>query len=110
MKSKLIALILLTGASAFAAHIAVGVAVGYPGYPAYASAPVSVYAPPPPPVAYYRPPAPGPNYYWVGGYWYPSGPRYTWRAGYWAPRPYAGAYWVAPRYSRGMYYHGYWRR
>ena len=27
--------------------------------------------------------------------------RYAWRAGYWARRPYARAYWVAPRYSRG---------
>ena len=108
MKTKLFALLLLTGAAAFAAHFSVGVAVGYPGY---APAPVAVYAPPPPPVvSYYQPPAPGPGYYWVSGYWYPSGPRYAWRAGYWAPRPYAGAFWVGPRYNRGTYYHGYWRR
>jgi hypothetical protein len=106
---KLLAVLLLTGASAFAAHFSFGVAVGGPVY--YGPAPVAVYAPPPPPVySYYRPVAPGPNYYWVGGYWYPSGPRYAWRAGYWARRPYAGAYWVGPRYSRGRYYGGYWRR
>ena len=108
MKTKFFALLLLTGAAAFAAHFSVGVAVGYP---AYAPAPVAVYAPPPPPVAaYYRPPAPGPGFYWVNGYWYPSGPRYAWRTGYWAPRPYAGAAWVGPRYFGGRYYHGYWRR
>ena len=108
MKTKLFALILLTGVAAFAGQFAVGVSVGYP---AYAPAPVAVYAPPPPPApVYYQPPAPGPNYYWVGGYWYPVGPRYHWRAGYWAPRPYARAYWVAPRYHGGIYYHGYWHR
>jgi len=106
---KLLGLLLLTGASAFAAHFSFGVAVGGPVY--YSPAPVAVYAPPPPPVySYYRPVAPGPGYSWVGGYWYPSGPRYAWRAGYWARRPYRGAYWVAPRYNRGAYYRGYWRR
>src|ERR1051326_2309813 len=83
---KLLGILLLTGASAFAAHFSIGVGIGYP---VYAPAPVAVYAPPPPPVySYYRPVAPGPGYYWVGGYWYPNGPRYAWRAGYWARPPY----------------------
>jgi hypothetical protein len=106
MKTKLLALLLLTSASMFAAHFSFGVAVGGPVY-----APVPVYAAPPPPVvSYYQPVAPGPGFSWVAGYWYPSGPRYAWRAGYWARRPYAGASWVAPRYYRGAYYRGYWRR
>ena len=108
MKYKFLAVLLLTGASAFAAHFSIGVGIGYP---AYAPAPVAVYAPPPPPVVtYYRPPYPGPGYSWISGYWYPSGPRYAWRAGYWARRPYAGSRWVGPRYSNRVYYHGYWRR
>jgi hypothetical protein len=109
MKTRLIALFLLTGASMFAAHFSFGVNLGYPVY--YAPAPVAVYAPPPPPpVAYYRPPCPGPGYSWVSGYWYPSGPRWGWRAGYWSRPRYARSYWVAPRYHRGYYYSGYWRR
>jgi hypothetical protein len=109
MKTKLFALLLLTGTSMFAAHFSIGVNLGYPGY--YAPAPVAVYAPPPPPVvSYYRPACPGPGYSWVGGYWYPSGPRYAWRAGYWARPAYARSYWVGPRYSRSRYYGGYWRR
>src|SRR5206468_2460982 len=87
--NKLFAIPLLTGASAFAAHVSIGVGIGYP---VYAPAPVAVYAAPPPPVYeeyYYRPIAPRPDYSWVSGYWYPSGPRYGWRAGYWARRPYA---------------------
>jgi hypothetical protein len=108
MKTKLFALLILTGASAFAAHFSFG--VGF-GYPVYAPAPVAVYAPPPAPVvSYYRPACPGPDYSWVSGYWYPSGPRYAWRAGYWARRPYRRSVWVAPRYYRSTYYHGYWRR
>ncbi len=101
MKAKLLALVLLAGSSLFAGpRVFIGVGVG--GY---------VAPPPPPPVvSYYLPPAPRPNYAWVGGYWYPAGARYAWRAGYWAPRPYAGAYWVAPRYYGGRYYRGYWRR
>jgi hypothetical protein len=109
MKTKLFALLLLTGSSMFAAHFYVGVNLGYPGY--YAPAPVAVYAPPPAPVvSYYRPACPGPGYSWVGGYWYPSGPRYAWRAGYWARPAYARSYWVGPRYYGHRYYGGYWRR
>ncbi|BDC53083.1 hypothetical protein F183_A53980 [Bryobacterales bacterium F-183] len=85
-----------------------------------APAPVRVYAPPPPPPAYYggygynvyrRPPMPGPGFVWIDGYynWAPRG-GYAWRPGYWAARPHPRAYWVAPRYHRGGYIGGYWRR
>lgn len=102
MKTKLLALMFLVGSAAFAGpRVFVGVGVG--GY----AVPV---APPPAPVVAYVPPAPGPGYAWINGYYVPSGPRYSWHAGYWAPRPYAGAYWVAPRYYGHRYYRGYWRR
>ncbi|HVT92341.1 MAG TPA: hypothetical protein VHD76_05820 [Bryobacteraceae bacterium] len=98
MKTKLLALVLLAGGSVFAGpRVFVGVGIGFP-------------PPPPPRVVAYVPPAPGPNYIWVAGYWYPNGPRYAWRPGYWAVRPYPRARWVAPRYYRGRYYHGHWRR
>jgi len=102
MKSKLLAILLLAGSSAFAApRVFFGVGFGG-GY--YAP------APPPPVVSYYVPPAPAPGYAWVGGYWYPSGARYVWHAGYWARPPYARSYWVAPRYYGHRYYGGYWAR
>ena len=109
MKSKLLALFLMAGSSMFAGtHFFVGFGVGG-GY--YAPPPpVTYYAPPPPAPVYARPYAPGPGYTWVGGYWYPSGPRYAWRAGYWARPPYAGAYWIGPRYYGHRYYPGYWGR
>ena len=109
MKTKILALLLLAGSSCFAgSRVFFGFGAGG-GY--YAPAPVYAYAPPPPPVVTYAPPpAPGPGYSWVGGYWYPSGPRWGWHAGYWAPRPYAGAFWVGPRYYGHHYYPGYWRR
>ncbi|BDC53082.1 hypothetical protein F183_A53970 [Bryobacterales bacterium F-183] len=75
-------------------------------------APVRVYnAPPPPPrFAYARPPMPRPGYVWIDGY-YDYGPRgYFWRPGYWAARPHPRAIWVAPRYYRGGFEAGYWRR
>ena len=96
MKSRLLAVLLLAGASAFAGpRVFVGVGLGYPA---------------PPPVAAYVPAAPGPGYTWVAGYYYPVGPRWVWRPGYWARAPYAHAYWVAPRYRAGRYSSGYWRR
>ncbi len=99
MKTKLLGLMFLAGSALFAApRVVVGVGVGIP------------YAPPPPPVAAYAAPAPGPGYNWVAGYWYPYGGRYVWRAGYWARPPYAGAYWVGPRYHGHRYYPGYWGR
>lgn len=97
MKTKLLGLMFLVGSAAFAGP-RVFVGVGVP------------FAPPPMPVVAYVPPAPGPGYAWINGYYVPSGPRYSWHAGYWAPRPYAGAYWVAPRYYGHRYYRGYWRR
>jgi hypothetical protein len=105
MKRMLFAMLLLGASSLFArTHIIVGIGLGGGYYAGY-------YAPPPPvPVVAYRPPCPGPGYAWINGYWVPSGPRYTLAAGYWARRPYARAYWVSPRYSRGRYYRGYWRR
>jgi hypothetical protein len=106
MKTKLLAVLLLAGGCALAApRVVVGVGVG--GY--VAPAPVYAYAPPPvAPAAYvarYRP-----GYAWVGGYWYPYRGRYSWRRGYWARPPYAGAYWVGPRWNAHRYYPGYWRR
>jgi len=109
MKTKLLALILLVGGSAFAeTHFSFGVGIG----PSYGYGPAYGYyaAPPPPPPVYYAPPAPGPGYSWIAGYWYPVGPRWSWRSGYWQRSPYAGAYWVGPRYSGHRYYRGYWRR
>jgi hypothetical protein len=104
MKTKLLALLLLAGSCSLFAGPRVFVGVGFGG--GYVVAP-----PPPPVVTYYAPPpAPGPAYSWVAGYYYPYGGRYAWHAGYWARRPYAGAYWVGPRYHGGRYYRGYWRR
>jgi hypothetical protein len=106
MKTKLLALLLLAGSTTFAgARVFVGVGFGYA-----APAPVAVYAPPPAPVVAYAPPSPGPGYAWIAGYWQPAGARWAWHAGYWAHRPYAHAYWVAPRYYGRHYYGGYWRR
>lgn len=113
MKSKLLVLmLLLASTSAFArVHVSIGIGVGpyYPyGYGGY------VYAAPPvaPPVVTYAPAPvyPGPGYAWINGYYYPYNGGYSWRAGYYARRPFAGAVWVGPRYVRGRYYHGYWRR
>jgi len=105
MRTKLAVLLFLAGASAFAGpRVFFGVGVGY------APAPVVTYAPPPPPVVAYVPPAPGPGYTWVAGYYAPVGPRWAWHAGYWARPAYAHSYWVGPRYDRGRYYGGYWRR
>ena len=110
MKTKLLVLLLLAGGSVFArTHVFLGFGVGAPA-PVYGYYP-GYYPPPPPPVVtYYRPAYPGPGYTWISGYWYPSGPRYAWRAGYWARRPHPRAVWVGPRYVRGRYYRGYWRR
>jgi hypothetical protein len=100
MKTKLIVMVMLAAGSLFAeTHISIGVGIGTPGY---------YYAPPPPPVVAYAPPCPGPGYSWIAGYWYPAGARYYWHAGYWARPPYAGAYWVTPRYYGHRYYRGYW--
>ena len=100
MKMKLFAL-LLAGGSLFAeSHWSIGIGIGVP-----------YYAPPPaPPVVAYTPPCPGPAYTWVPGYYYPVGARFVWHAGFWSRPPYAGAYWIAPRYYEHRYYPGYWER
>ncbi|MFY9724358.1 MAG: hypothetical protein WB579_15680 [Bryobacteraceae bacterium] len=107
MKTKLLAVLLLAGASAFAAPRGF-FGIGFGGvrpvytYPAYVPAPVVAYAPAPVAPAYYAPPMPRPGYVWIvawGGH-----------PGYWARRPFAGAVWVGPRYFGGRYYAGHWRR
>lgn len=103
MKKSLLVLMLLASSSLFAGvHFSVGIGVG-PAYGYYA-------APPPPAPIYYVPARPRPGYVWVSGYYYPVGARYVWRAGYWTRPPYAGAVWVAPRYTGHRYYGGHWRR
>ncbi len=103
MKSKFLALFLLTASSVFGARLFVGVGFGggyaYPGY----------YPAPPPIPAYYAPVA-RPGFAWVGGYYAPVGPRYVWNTGYYARPPFVGARWYGPRYYGGRYYGGYWRR
>src|SRR6266571_234320 len=79
MKTKLLALALLTGGSLFAeTHFSFGIGIGgyAPGY----------YAPPPPVVV-----APGPGYVWTNGYW--------------VRRP-SRTYWGAPRYYEQYRYRG----
>ena len=109
MKTKLLALLLLAGSTAFGARIGFGFGVGigvpyaYPGY----------YAPPPVVAPYAYAPvgvAPGFGYTWIAPYYYPVGAGWGWHAGYWARPPYVGARWMAPRFYGGRYYGGYWRR
>ena len=101
MKTKLFSLILLAAGSLFAeTHWSIGIGVGTPYY----------YAPPPPPAVVYTAPCPGPEYTWIPGYYYPAGSGYSWHAGFWSRPPYAGAYWVGPRYYEHRYYPGYWER
>ena len=117
MKTKLLLLMTVFGASLFAGglHVRVGVGIG-PGYgyvgPAYGYYEQPVYyAPPVAPVAVYaRPAYPGRGHVWINGYYYPVGQRYHWRQGYWARPPFAGARWYGPRYHGGRYYGGHWRR
>jgi hypothetical protein len=119
MKTKLLALILLAGGSLFAgSRFSIHVGIGAGPYPAYGYGPYAPYpaygyylpAPPPVPVYGYAVPSARPGYAWVPGYWYPRGPRWAWRAGYWTRPPYARARWVKPRYHRGRFFAGYWRR
>jgi hypothetical protein len=94
MKTKLMALLLVAGGSLFAqTHFSIGIRVGAPRY--YESVPVVAY----------RPPCPGPGYVWIDGYQDAYG---NWFDGYWAVPPYAGSYWVAPRFFGGRSYAGYW--
>ena len=93
MKKSLIALMLLAGSTAFAqVRFGVNVGVGAPGY--Y-----------PPPGAYAAPPVCGPGSVWIDGYTDAYG---YWVDGYCAVPPYAGAYWIAPRFYGGRFIAGYW--
>ena len=109
MKTKLLAVLLLAGASAFARpHVFIGVGLGF--RPVYVAPPVVAVAAPVAVAPAYVPPAPGPGYAWIAGYSYPVGAGWGWHAGYWARRPFAGAVWVGPRYMGGHFYAGHWRR
>ena len=89
---KLLALILLVGASLLTAQVSIGIRIG----------------PPPPRVIRVVPPSPGPDFIWVGGYWYPVGGHYRWHDGYWTRPPYAGGRWVEPHHDGERFYNGYW--
>jgi hypothetical protein len=90
---KLLALILLTGASLLTAQVSIGIRIG---------------PPPAPRVVHVLPPSPGPEFVWVDGYWYPVGNHYRWHEGYWTRPPYAGGRWVEPRHDGERFYNGYW--
>ena len=92
MKTKLIVLMFLAAGAVFA-QVSVGVRIG---------------APPPPRVVKVQPRSPGPDYSWIGGYWYPVGNHYKWHEGYWTRPAYAGARWVEPRHDGQRFYEGYW--
>jgi len=85
-------LMLLAAGAAFG-QISIGIQIG---------------APPPVRVMPVVPRSPGPEYVWIGGYWYPVGHKYKWHDGYWTRPAFSGARWVAPRYEGRMYYEGYW--
>ena len=87
-----LALAVLTAGSLIA-QISIGIQIG---------------APPPPHVVAVMPASPGPDYVWIGGYWYADGHKYKWHDGYWTRPPYAGARWVAPRHDGERFYAGYW--
>jgi hypothetical protein len=92
VKKKLLALILLAGASMLG-QVSIGIRIG-----------------PPPPLRVERvlPPSPGPEFVWVEGYWYPVGNHYKWHSGYWTRPPYGGAIWVRPRHDGDSFFNGYW--
>ena len=92
MKTGLLTLMLLIGGIAFG-QISIGIRIG---------------PPPPPRVVRVLPPRPGPEFVWVGGYWYPVGNHYKWHAGYWTRPVYPGARWVAPRHDGERFFGGYW--
>jgi hypothetical protein len=93
LRAALFGFIVLTGVSAFAGQVSLGIRIG---------------APPPPRVLAVRPVAPGPGYLWVDGYWYPVAGHYRWHAGYWTRPPYEGAHWVGPHHDGQMFFNGYW--
>lgn len=91
MKRNLLATPLLAAGMAFGA-VSFGIEIG----------------PPPPPRVIAVPPSPGPDYIWVGGYWYPVSGNYVWHEGYWTRPPYAGAHWVGPHHDGRRFHEGYW--
>jgi hypothetical protein len=84
---------LLTAGSVVEAQVSLGIRIG---------------PPPAERVLRVQPASPGPDFTWIGGYWYPVGNRYTWHNGYWTRPAYAGARWVAPRHDGERFYAGYW--
>ena len=93
VRTGLLSALLLVASQAGNAQVAVGIRIG----------------PPPPLRAVAVVPAqPGPDFVWVGGYWYPVGGHYRWHAGYWSRPPYSGARWVGPRHDGERFYGGYW--
>ena len=56
--------------------------------------------------------SPGPDFFWVGGYWYWRN-GWVWIGGHWDHRPRPGAIWVAPVWEHHphgwIYSHGHWR-
>ena len=90
---KLKVALLLLSAGLLLAGVSVGIRIG---------------PPPPPRVVAVVPPSPGPDFVWIGGYWYPDGHRYRWHDGYWTRPPYPGARWVLPRHDGQRFFDGYW--
>ena len=91
MKGKLLGLLLLASAAAFAGgpRVAIGVSIGGPAWGYY---------PPPPPVYVYEPA------YVMDPYWDYYGPRRVWVPRYYAPR----YRYYAPRYYGPANYRGYY--
>ena len=91
--SMLLAVVMMAGATASQAQVSLGIRIG---------------PPPSPRVVRVMPASPGPEFAWVGGYWYPVGHHYKWHEGYWTRPPYAGARWVEPHHDGQQFYAGYW--
>jgi len=90
---SLLAVLLLACASASHAQVSLGIRIGPPPHPREVRV---------------IPPSPGPEFAWVGGYWYPVSHHYKWHDGYWTRPPYEGARWVEPHHDGQQYYAGYW--
>jgi hypothetical protein len=93
VKATLLAAAVLATGSVIKAQLSIGITIG-----------------PPPPARVVRvlPERPGPEFLWVGGYWYPVGGHYRWHGGYWTRPPYEGARWVVPHHDGERFYTGYW--
>ena len=103
MKTKMLVLAALVGASALSAQAGVGinVSIGLP-LPVIVSQPVVVAAPCPPPappvIVETVPACPSPDYVWIGGFWSYRPTGYVWVHGGWNYRP--------AHVMRGHYYGG----